>query len=146
MTPAILDQHSRRLRRSHDITHAQHTILCVLLWTCRRRGSTSCRVSLDRLAALSGAARSTVALAIERFIELGLIDRVKTWITVGWQRLQGVNVYVFRSESDWRPANRGPVRKKRASRLVNAPIAPVIRFAETLESIAKRRMKQLRLG
>lgn len=126
MDPTRLTKHARRLRAMKVLSHAHCSVLDTLLWRCRAPGSPSCQVSLDRLAALSGAARSTVALAIDRLVALGLITRLKTYVTVGWRRLQGRNIYVFRTESDWRTTNREPVRKKRPTSIGTLPIEPKI--------------------
>ena len=80
LTPAdagAIAGRARTLLRLRKITHHQLALVDALLWTCRRAGAATARVSYSQLQKVACLARSTVAGGLEALERLGLIQRTR---------------------------------------------------------------------
>ena len=68
---------SRKLLARGRITHRQFALLDCLLWSCRKAGKATARVSYSQLQKMAHQARSTVAQGIAMLVRLGLVQRVR---------------------------------------------------------------------
>ena len=80
LTPAdagAIAGRARTLLREGRLTHHQLALVDALLWTCRRAGAATARVSYSQLQKAACLARSTVAGGLEALERLGLIQRTR---------------------------------------------------------------------
>ena len=68
---------ARTLLRKGMLTHHQLALVDALLWTCRRAGTATARVSYGQLQTAAHLAKSTVAAGLTALERLGLIQRTK---------------------------------------------------------------------
>ena len=68
---------ARKLLRAGEITHHQLALIDALLWTCRRAGIATARVSYSQLQVAAHLARSTIAAGLKALERLGLIQRTR---------------------------------------------------------------------
>ena len=105
---------ARKLLRARRLTPHDYAVLDALLWAARKPGTDTAVAAYSRLQRLAAVARSTVAKAVARLAELGLVNRLKRRVLVLWnnggrQWRQLSNAYRFRCESAAHtrvPANR----------------------------------------
>ena len=113
MCPVTITRRLRKLLRKGLITPHQYVVADALLWSCGEAGKPEIQVSYDRLAQLSGVARSTVAEAIKVLKRLGVLAWRQTRIRVKWRSLVWRNVYRFLTESDEAPTDCRPEKERR---------------------------------
>ena len=71
----LLAHRGRKLLRLGRVTHHQLALLDALLWSCRRAGKATVRVSYSQIQAAAHLARSTVAAGLRALEALGLLQR-----------------------------------------------------------------------
>jgi hypothetical protein len=118
LSPAQAGQIAQKARlylRQGKLTHAQHSLLTVMLWGARKPGSATLAASLPILARLAGQARSTVVLGVDALERLGLLQRIKRRVRVAWMGVtasrQIANAYVLMAldtGSDSQPGKEQP--------------------------------------
>lgn len=118
----------RSLHRHGKLTHTFWAIGETLLWSCRAPGRVEFQVSYSRIAELAHCSRSTVALAVKRLRELGVLGWRRTWLWVAGRHVQWRNIYRF-SESDDRATDQVQ-RERKAHRTRKWGIQPPIRTVE----------------
>jgi hypothetical protein len=101
---AYLAKRARKAVRAGLLTPHHFTVLEILLWEVRPRGSDRAAVSYSRLQELAGRCRQTVADAIKAGLRLGLLRKIKhktltLWANGGRKWRQTPNEYVFHCES-----------------------------------------------
>jgi hypothetical protein len=129
----------RQFLRRGLITHAQHSLLDVVLWAARRPGSATLIASLKVLARLAGQARSTATAGIMRLEELGLLQRIRRRVRVAWAGSVASRVVAnaYRliapdTETDGRPAREQP------SIIISIVEPPIGDVRDAQEALAKR--------
>jgi hypothetical protein len=118
-----------------------------LLWQCRGRDQHEACVSYDRLAAISGVSRTTVADAITRLRDLGVLAWRKTRLRIAWgagiASRQWRNVYRWIAapvtESATRTANKEQEKKK----CIEQAVTQLVRSTSTLPNLLKARREML---
>jgi len=73
----LIARRGRKLLARGRITHRQFALLDCLLWSCRKAGKATARVSYSQLQKMAHQARSTVAGGITTLVRLGLVQRVR---------------------------------------------------------------------
>jgi DNA-binding transcriptional MocR family regulator len=103
LTPAecgAVAKRGRKLLRRGLLTHRQLVLLDALLWSCRSPTTGALVVSYSVLQRLTHMARETVARAVQRLEELGLLSRIKrrireSWHNGGTRTRQATNAYLL---------------------------------------------------
>jgi DNA-binding MarR family transcriptional regulator len=152
LTPAdagAIASRARKLLRLGKITHHQLTLVDALLWTCRRAGAATVRVSYGQIQAAAHMARSTVAAGLAVLERLGLIERTRHRILViganggrVWKQL--TSTYRLLTGSDSREFDRRTDFKAQEVhiRVDTVPNAAAREAQEALKRIAEGRAAQ----
>lgn len=82
----LLAKRGRALLRAGEITHRELALLDCLLWSCRRPGQDLAVASYTALCKLAHVARGTVAAAITKLEDLGLIARIRRRVRLSWHQ------------------------------------------------------------
>ena len=79
-----LIRRARKMLRRGLLTHREMVLLDCLLWSCRRPGSTDAIVSYTSLQRLAHVSRETIAKALRRLGQLGLVQTIKRRVRFAW--------------------------------------------------------------
>ena len=150
LTPAeagAIAGRARTLLRLGKMTHHQHTLLDAMLWTCRRAGAATARVSYSQLQAAAHLARSTVAGGLEVLERLGLIRRTRRRVlAIGanggrvWRQLPSVYRLIAISRES---AGHTESKPQEILKIVEVVPSDAVKAAqEALKQIAERREAQ----
>ena len=145
LTPAeagAIAVRARMLLRLGEITHHQLALVDALLWTCRRAGAATARVSYSQLQKVAHLARSTVAGGLEALERLGLIQRTRHRVlAIGanggrvWRQLPSVYRLIAisresKARTDSKPQNILKIVEATPSAAVKAAQEALSRIAE----------------
>ncbi|MDB5243784.1 MAG: hypothetical protein JWP57_4410 [Spirosoma sp.] len=133
----------RKLLRRGRLTHRQLALLDCLLWSCRRPGQAWARVSYTRMSELARISRETVARAIKRLAELGLVEKRKERVLVAWggsvASRQGTSRYRLIEASPTEFARATVIQAQELLTFRAAPSRETIEAQQALAAIAERR-------